>query len=151
MMKIIQKHDPEILRGIARGPWVYLWSYERDVESDEDFSEIMSRAPQTPPWVTRWASELADAVVAVNGLSLRGLYETARKVGFRDLPEAFGRYLGLRSTDGVDESGARYVPAEPNSRHLHVIAGVYWTEKIPPGDLPIILVPSRDLVRPSRR
>jgi len=99
-------YDPEILRGMARGPWASLWADEQE-EKGESFSgvDIYEAAPEAPAWARRWAENLASKIVLLNvdrrRLSdkpgLEGLYEEALLCGFQKDKEAFGFYLGMQS------------------------------------------------------
>ena len=103
----IADHDPEILTGMARGPWASLWAEEQE-EKGESFSgrDIYEDAPATPKWALKWATQLGDKIVLLNTdrrgrksslPGLAGLYEEAVADGFRKDKETFGFYLGMQS------------------------------------------------------
>jgi hypothetical protein len=93
-------HDSDVLRGMARGPWAVHWA-DREEErgithSQEDLYEV---APEAPRWAQRWARDLADKVVEVNGgASLADLYQLAVSEGFARDEESLGFYLGMQAT-----------------------------------------------------
>lgn len=91
-------HDKEILAGIPRGVWADLWATEQE-EKGRSFSQqdITDVAPRTPPWAKKWAKDVADKIVAMNGKSLADLYELVKKHGFPHDEESFGILLGLQA------------------------------------------------------
>jgi hypothetical protein len=92
------KHDLDILRGMARGPWANHWAAEQE-EQGESFSgvDIYDAAPEAPRWAEKWAERLADAIVKINDTPLDHLFAGARAVGFPKDEEAFGFYLGMQA------------------------------------------------------
>lgn len=104
-------HDPDILRGMARGPWAVHWANEAE-EAGESFSgvDLYEIAPKTPRWAEKWARRLADSIAGLNQASLSELYQHAVSVGYSRDKESFGYHLGMQSTgEGVswsDDSSA---------------------------------------------
>lgn len=90
-------HDPDILRGIARGPWSDHWATQQE-EAGESFSgqDVYDLAPDAPKWARDWAVKLADVLVALNNRSLADLYQAAVDAGFNRDEESFGVALGLQ-------------------------------------------------------
>jgi hypothetical protein len=126
------EYDRDILRGMARGPWVLHWA-EREEEKGESFSgmDLYEIAPEAPRWAKRWASELADKIVLLNTdrpnrqsslPGLAGLYEEAGANGFAKDEETFGYYLAMQATG----------------------AGVHWTDDLREGTDLKIHVPSAE-------
>jgi hypothetical protein len=91
-------HDPEILRGLARGPWSLLWASEAEALGESlSGIDVYAEAPDAPKWANRWAQSLADAIVALNGnTSLNVIFQQARGEGFAKDRENFGACLGLQ-------------------------------------------------------
>jgi hypothetical protein len=91
-------HDPEILKGLARGPWSLLWANNAE-EQGESLSgiDVYAEAPEAPRWAKRWAQSLADALVALNHNSLDALFRLAQQEGFTQDRETFGAYLGFQT------------------------------------------------------
>lgn len=118
------EHDPEILRGIARGPWCVYWATQRE-EEGKSFSgqDIYEVAPEVPRWAERWAKKLADSIIELNGASLIDLYARATgECGYSRDRESFGVHLGMQATG----------------------AGIRWEDAARGGDLKI-LVPDYEL------
>ena len=92
-------HDPEILLGMARGPWACLWG-DAEEEAGARLSgvDLYAEAPEAPEWAEEWAKKLAAAIVMLNSASLEEIYRAARQEGFAKDREAFGYYLGLQAT-----------------------------------------------------
>jgi hypothetical protein len=113
-------HHPEILRGMARGPWADTWASEQE-EKGRSFSsmDLYEVAPEAPRWTEKWAKKLASSIVALNQLSLDDLYAVACEAGFQKSEETFGFYLGMQA----------------------VGHGIAWTDDIS-GNAPKILIPS---------
>ena len=115
------RHHPEILRGLARGPWADAWASEQE-EKGRSFSgmDLYEVAPEAPRWAEKWAKKLASSIVALNHLSLDDLYAVACEAGFQKSEETFGFYLGMQA----------------------VGHGVAWTDDLSARDTPKILIPS---------
>ena len=127
-------HDPEILKGMARGPWADHWATEQE-EQGESFSgmDIYELAPDAPNWAEKWAQHLADAIMSLNKRTLEELYKIAQQAGFSRDREAFGFYLGMQSIGhGITwhddfntdvkillPSGEFYEGAKPDLRFVH--------------------------------
>jgi len=94
------RHDPDVLRGMALGPWALHWADREEQRGrtypGENLTEVCSRPPK---WARQWAERLADAIVELNGASLLTLYENAvNRAGYREDEEAFGIHLALQAT-----------------------------------------------------
>lgn len=129
MPKKIATHDPDILRGMARGPWAVHWANLQE-ERGRSFSgmDIYEEAPEAPRWVKKWALALADAIISLNGASLGEIYQAARGDGFAKDEESFGFYLGMQATG----------------------AGVRWDDDTSPNATISIKVPSDELYEGAR-
>jgi len=94
-----KQHDPEIVEGMARGPWASYWASQAE-EAGESLPgvDVYEAAPPTPAWAKRWARALAHAVVEANGSELETLYQAALTDGFPHDAESFGALLGLQAT-----------------------------------------------------
>ena len=92
------QHDPDILRGIGRGPWACQWADEQAEHGASFFGvDIYEAAPENPEWVNTWSGKLADAIVDLNGCSLFELFTRAVNDGFPKHAETFGYYLGMQA------------------------------------------------------
>jgi hypothetical protein len=127
-------HDPEILRGMVRGPWADLWACEQE-EQGASFSgkDIYEVAPEPPRWAKQWGANLATKILLVNidrpsrvssKPGLLGLYEDAVSDGFAKNKETFGYYLGMQAcghgvswTDDHSSSMKITIPYDPISDH----------------------------------
>lgn len=94
------EHDPEVLRGMARGPWALAWA-DREEERGRRFAggtDLYEAAPEAPRWTKKWARDLADAIIAANEVaSLEVLYQAAVADGFGKDRETFGYYLAMQA------------------------------------------------------
>lgn len=99
------KHNKDILKGIARGPYAMEWA-ERQEERGRSFSgvDIYEAAPNTSAKAKKWGSGLADKIVLLNAkkfqdpsMSLEKMFEMAVAEGFAKDREAFGFYLGMQA------------------------------------------------------
>jgi hypothetical protein len=108
-----EKHDPEIIEGMARGNWADYWARKRE-EKGESFSQmdIYELAPKTSPLALAWARRAAGDVVQMNaGRSLDALYEQATALGYPHDKERFGIDLGLQ----IAGHGVSYTDRLPSS------------------------------------
>lgn len=95
-------YDPEILAGIARGPWAMHWA-DREEERGRRLGrvDVYDAAPRTPRWALRWARDVAGAIVHASSKedgrvpTLTELYERARALGYARDAESFGSHLGM--------------------------------------------------------
>lgn len=113
-----QRHDPDILEGLARGPYAIWWANRQEERGRSPSGDVYEAAPRTPARAKKWAREVADGIVALNGRSLSELYDVASRLGYGDDREHFGSDLGLQVTgEGVSwtddlPSGTDYRAAE---------------------------------------
>jgi hypothetical protein len=131
----VADHDEDVLRGMSHGPWCLEWANNQEEKGiSRSGGNDYDDAPEAPAWARRWARDLADSVVEINGLPLAQLYVLAANNGYPHGPEQFGSHLALQSigcgvswTDDVRDpkfdiklpGGEFYQGAKPDLRFVH--------------------------------